>query len=288
MGDAVGGGGGRGGDWRRLPYFWRRQDATPKLSVERGAQCAVAAGVLRRWRLCCAFAVAAALDQHPIVGPDPASWFRRIGWDVTYGVPLAMIALGLVGHAIRDRSSGLAFSAGLLANVVATIVVLMRLARERRRARCGGVGHSGPGECDRGGSVGAGLVGGGTHCRGKAEPVARAGAVGDARRAGGSAVRHVPVAGGSCGWRTCLRALSLGGAGGRRTGWIRSRWPQLRRAGWMARPHSRVGRRVFRRAAGRDGGAYSLRWDSGDWLAFHTLLGGLVAAAWGLPLVTAA
>ncbi len=77
----------------------------------------------------CAFAVAAALDQHPIVGPDPASWFRSIGWDVTYGVPLALIALTLVGHAIRDRSSGLAFSAGLLANVVATIVVLMRLAR---------------------------------------------------------------------------------------------------------------------------------------------------------------
>ena len=82
-----------------------------------------------RWRCVCAFAVATALDQHPIVGPDPASWFRRIGWDVTYGVPLAMIALTLVGHAIRDRSSGLAFSAGLLANVVATIVVLMRLAR---------------------------------------------------------------------------------------------------------------------------------------------------------------
>ena len=77
----------------------------------------------------CAFAVAKALDQHPIVGPDPASWFRRIGWDVSYGVPLALIALGLVGHAIRDRSSGFAFSAGLLANVVATIVVLMRLAR---------------------------------------------------------------------------------------------------------------------------------------------------------------
>ena len=30
----------------------------------------------------------------------------------------------------------------------------------------------------------------------------------------------------------------------------------------------------------------SLRWDTGDWLAFHTLLAGLAAAAWLLPLVT--
>lgn len=76
-----------------------------------------------------AFAVAAALDQHPIVGPELGSWFRTIGWDVSYGVPLSAIALTLVGYAIRDRSSGFAFAAGLLANVVATIVILMRLAR---------------------------------------------------------------------------------------------------------------------------------------------------------------
>ena len=75
------------------------------------------------------FSVARALDQHPIVGPEPGSWFRRIGWDVSYGVPLAAIALTLVGYAIRDRSSQFAFAAGLLFNVVATIVVLMRLAR---------------------------------------------------------------------------------------------------------------------------------------------------------------
>jgi hypothetical protein len=75
------------------------------------------------------FAVATALDQHPIVGPELGSWFRRIGWDVSYGVPLAVIGLVFVGYAIRDRSSRFAFAAGLLFNTVATIVVLMRLAR---------------------------------------------------------------------------------------------------------------------------------------------------------------
>src|SRR5262245_9866986 len=75
------------------------------------------------------FAAATALDQHPIVGPEVGSWFRRIGWDVSYGVPLAVIGLTFVGYAIRDRSSRFAFSAGLLFNTVATIVVLMRLAR---------------------------------------------------------------------------------------------------------------------------------------------------------------
>ncbi|HEX2474529.1 MAG TPA: hypothetical protein VHK01_07285, partial [Lacipirellulaceae bacterium] len=75
------------------------------------------------------FAVARALDQYPIAGPLPASWFRRIGWDVSYSVPLAIIGLVFIGCAVRDRSSGFAFAAGLLFNAVATIVALLRLAR---------------------------------------------------------------------------------------------------------------------------------------------------------------
>jgi hypothetical protein len=75
------------------------------------------------------FAVAHVLDRHPIIGPEPGSWFYRIGLDVSYGVPLALVALAFIGHAIRDRSSGFAFAAGLLCNVVATIAVLWRLAR---------------------------------------------------------------------------------------------------------------------------------------------------------------
>lgn len=75
------------------------------------------------------FCVARALDQHPVVGPELTSWFRRIDWGASYGVPLAAIAAAFAGHAIRDRSSRFAFAASLLVNAVATIVVLMRLAR---------------------------------------------------------------------------------------------------------------------------------------------------------------
>ncbi len=75
------------------------------------------------------FVVASVLERHPIVGPEASSWFRQIGFDVSYGVPLAMVAVAFVGHAIRDRSSGFAFAAGILANLVASIVVLVRLVR---------------------------------------------------------------------------------------------------------------------------------------------------------------
>lgn len=75
------------------------------------------------------FTVAKVLDALPLVGPDPASWFRRIGFEWNYGVPLALIAVTFVGFAVRDRSAGYGFAAGLLFNLVATIVVLLRLAR---------------------------------------------------------------------------------------------------------------------------------------------------------------
>lgn len=75
------------------------------------------------------FSVAKVLDGQPLVGPEPTSWFRRIGFEWSYGVPLVVIAVMLIGHALRDRSEGFGFAAGLLFIVVATIVLLLRLAR---------------------------------------------------------------------------------------------------------------------------------------------------------------
>jgi hypothetical protein len=75
-----------------------------------------------------AFAAAQALIDHPLVGPEPGSWFQRIGNEVSFGVPLLIIALAFIGYAIRERSSGFAFTAGLLFNAVATMVVLLRFA----------------------------------------------------------------------------------------------------------------------------------------------------------------
>jgi hypothetical protein len=75
------------------------------------------------------FIVARTLVHQPLVGADPASWFRRIGFECSYGVPLVLVALTFIGYAIRDRSSALAFAAGPLFNVVATMVVLVRIVR---------------------------------------------------------------------------------------------------------------------------------------------------------------
>ncbi|MEX0585805.1 MAG: hypothetical protein WD176_04135, partial [Pirellulales bacterium] len=75
------------------------------------------------------FIVATALRQHPLVGPEPGAWFREVGWSISYGVPLVVFALTLVGHAAGERVAGLAFAAGLLFNLVATMVFLLELAR---------------------------------------------------------------------------------------------------------------------------------------------------------------
>jgi hypothetical protein len=78
------------------------------------------------------FALAAALKLHPLTGPEPGAWFRQIGWSASYGVPLAVIIAALVGTAIRERSSVYAFAAGLLTNVVATLVYLLEMAKAGR------------------------------------------------------------------------------------------------------------------------------------------------------------
>ncbi len=53
-------------------------------------------------------------------GPLPESPFAQLGWALSNVGPLALLALGLVGTAVRERSPGYAFAAGLVAN--ATVV----------------------------------------------------------------------------------------------------------------------------------------------------------------------
>jgi hypothetical protein len=50
------------------------------------------------------------------LGPLGGSFFQEMGWFSHIG-PLALVSLGLAGHALRERSSGYAFAAGLVANV---------------------------------------------------------------------------------------------------------------------------------------------------------------------------
>ncbi len=75
-----------------------------------------------------AYIVARKLTARPLLGPDPASWFGELGNSLLYGGPLALVALMLLALAIRELSSRYAFSFGLLAVGVATLVYLLELA----------------------------------------------------------------------------------------------------------------------------------------------------------------
>jgi len=54
-------------------------------------------------------------------GPAAESFFDRLGPNVSYVVPLLLVMLGLVGYAVRERSAGYAFSAGLVAELTVTL-----------------------------------------------------------------------------------------------------------------------------------------------------------------------
>ncbi len=71
------------------------------------------------------FVIASALMQHPILGPEPTSFFAGIGLSPSYALPLLVIAVSLVGHAIQQRSANLALAAGMLLNFCATAAYLL-------------------------------------------------------------------------------------------------------------------------------------------------------------------
>jgi hypothetical protein len=50
-------------------------------------------------------------------GPLDGSFFARIGWTTSALVPLAVLVLGLTGHAVRERSPEYAFAAGFVADL---------------------------------------------------------------------------------------------------------------------------------------------------------------------------
>ncbi len=75
------------------------------------------------------FAVMTAFVGNPIVGPEPGTFFRRIGNAGSYVPPLLVFAATLVGFAIRERSSGFAFSATVMMNLAATSGFLMLTAQ---------------------------------------------------------------------------------------------------------------------------------------------------------------
>src|SRR5207302_435308 len=57
------------------------------------------------------------LTGDPLGGPLADSIFGRLSQPASYALPLALVALGLVGHALRDRSAAYAFTGGLFADL---------------------------------------------------------------------------------------------------------------------------------------------------------------------------
>jgi hypothetical protein len=66
--------------------------------------------------LTAAVAVLGFAGEQP-AGPDAASFFARVGWTASNIVPLVALSAGLAGFAVRERSPGYAFAAGLVADV---------------------------------------------------------------------------------------------------------------------------------------------------------------------------
>jgi len=50
-------------------------------------------------------------------GPGQGSFFYKMGWVPSNVIPLVIVSLALVGHALRERSAGYAFTAGQILNV---------------------------------------------------------------------------------------------------------------------------------------------------------------------------
>ena len=71
------------------------------------------------------FAVSLALAGNPVVGPEPGSLLGRAGNAGSYVPPVLLLALTLLGYAIRERSSGFALAAALVLNIAATMGYLM-------------------------------------------------------------------------------------------------------------------------------------------------------------------
>jgi len=102
--------------------FWGRKTSTSTSSSNWQAQIGIPLAVLGAAPLIATglAAVAAAFGQHPIIGPDQDSFFLRIGLAGSYASPTLVLAIALVGHALRERSSRIAFAGSLVLNIAVT------------------------------------------------------------------------------------------------------------------------------------------------------------------------
>ncbi len=107
---------------RTAPVAWLRQ--TSSLLLVLGTAPLVALVL---------YVVGSALQHTPILGPDPDSLFARMGSASSHAVPLLTLALVLVGYALRERSEGFAFAGGLTFNLAITAGYLLLISKQGLR-----------------------------------------------------------------------------------------------------------------------------------------------------------
>lgn len=69
--------------------------------------------------------VVATIDGDPVLGPSPTSLFARIGGGLNYALPTALVGLVFVLYALRERSAAFAFAGGLFANLSASVAWML-------------------------------------------------------------------------------------------------------------------------------------------------------------------
>jgi hypothetical protein len=122
-----------------LPLWWREKVASGlhALGLPEGNQEASSLAMsTRAILLLLTLAPLLALTIYPVlkviwyrpVHSPGAGFFYQIGEVVSYTIPLVLASLALVGHAMRERFSGYAFSAGLLINLAVTVAQLLTIA----------------------------------------------------------------------------------------------------------------------------------------------------------------
>ncbi len=98
------------------PAAWRRQVSSLGLFFSIVLLAAVSLHVLTL-----------SIQQNPVLGPNPGSWFARIPPAASYGFPLLLAGIALAGIAIRERESFYSVAAALALCLAASAAHILRI-----------------------------------------------------------------------------------------------------------------------------------------------------------------
>jgi hypothetical protein len=125
-----------------LPFWWREKLSAqlktfgvPEMNQETGKLSQRARALLLSLTIAPVLAltiypVLKAIEYMPVHGAA-SGFFYEIGAIVSYAVPLVLLSLALIGHALREREAGYAFAGGLLLNLAVTAAQLLAVASAR-------------------------------------------------------------------------------------------------------------------------------------------------------------